>query len=199
MAMRAGFMGSSDDQSSVGNERLTKPDDAAMKPAGMHRRYQFVSCIAVGDTEKEGPAGQRGSLFKGPDAAGRPAGFIPPGEGWRASPCRVRLVSRSTRYAATRLPCLARPAPLARRRGVWLRPLNRSSTLPKRLPTNPDRELKGLWPLPDFRDEVNRATGLRARWRPRRFRRCGPGSTPPGSGRRPCRRPGGWARTWPPP
>ena len=72
-------MGSSDDQSSVRNERLTKPDDAAMKPAGMHRRYQFVSCIAVGDTEREGPAGQRGSLFKGPDAAGRPAGFIPPG------------------------------------------------------------------------------------------------------------------------
>jgi hypothetical protein len=41
-----------------------------MKPGKMHRRYQFVSRIAAGDTEKEGPAGQRGSLFKGPDAAG---------------------------------------------------------------------------------------------------------------------------------
>src|SRR5664279_269565 len=77
-----------------------------MKPAGMHRQ--------------EGPAGQRGSLFKGPDAAGRPAGFIPPGEGWRASPCYVRLVARSTCYASTRLPCLARPAPPARRRWVLL-------------------------------------------------------------------------------
>src|SRR5664279_5942291 len=32
-------------------ELIIKPDDAAMAPAGMHR--------------KEGPAGQRGSLFKG--------------------------------------------------------------------------------------------------------------------------------------
>ena len=39
-------------------EVVTTPDDAAMKPSGMHRQ--------------EGPAGQRGSLFKGPDAAGRP-------------------------------------------------------------------------------------------------------------------------------
>src|SRR5512133_1602437 len=78
-----------------------------MKPGGMHR--------------KKGPAGQRGSLFKGPDAAGRPPGFIPPGEGWRASRCRVTLVARSTRYASTRVPRLARPAPLARRRGVSLR------------------------------------------------------------------------------
>jgi hypothetical protein len=38
-----------------------------MKPGRMHR--------------KEGPAGQRGSLFKGADAAGRLPGFIPPGEG----------------------------------------------------------------------------------------------------------------------
>src|SRR5664279_3434381 len=97
-----------------------------MKPAGMHRQ--------------EGPAGQRGSLFKGPDAAGRPAGFIPPGEGWRASPCYVRLVSRSTCYAATRLPCLARPVPLARRRGVLLGALTRltgffeAGTLPTPFP-----------------------------------------------------------------
>ena len=41
-----------------------------MKPGRMHR--------------KEGPAGQRGSLFKGPDAAERPLGFIPLGEGWQA-------------------------------------------------------------------------------------------------------------------
>src|SRR5512133_413952 len=73
-----------------------------MKPAGMLR--------------KEGPAGQRGSLFKGPDAAGRPAGFIPPGEGWRASRCRVTLVARSTRYASARVPRLARPTPFARGR-----------------------------------------------------------------------------------
>ena len=72
-------------------EVVTRPDDAAMKPAGKHRRYQFVSCIAVGDTEKEGPAGQRGSLFKGPDAAGRPAGFIPPGGGWRGGSASASL------------------------------------------------------------------------------------------------------------
>jgi hypothetical protein len=77
-----------------------------MKPGRMHR--------------KEGPAGQRGSLFKGPDAAERLPGFIPPGEGRRASRCSVTLVARSTRYALTRVPRLARPAPLARRRGVLL-------------------------------------------------------------------------------
>ncbi len=54
-----------------------------MKPDRMHRRYQFVSRFAAGDTEKEGPAGQRGSLFKGSDAAERLPGFIPPGEGRR--------------------------------------------------------------------------------------------------------------------
>src|SRR5664279_3129913 len=84
-----------------------------MMPAGMHR--------------KEGPAGQRGSLFKGPDAAGRPDGFIPPGGGWRASRCSVTLVARSTCYASTRVPRLARPAPRARRRGVLLGALNFSS------------------------------------------------------------------------
>ena len=47
----------------------------------MHLRYQFVSRIAAGDTEKKGPAGQRGSLFKGPDAVGRPAGLVPLGWG----------------------------------------------------------------------------------------------------------------------
>jgi len=47
-----------------------------MKPGRMHRSYQFVSRIAAGDTEREGPAGQRGSLFKGADAAGRLPGFI---------------------------------------------------------------------------------------------------------------------------
>jgi len=77
-----------------------------MKPGRMHR--------------KEGPAGQRGSLFKGPDAAGRLPGFIPPGEGRRASRCSVTLVARSTCYASTRVPRLARPATLARRRGVLL-------------------------------------------------------------------------------
>ena len=40
-----------------------------MKPGRMHR--------------KERPAGQRGSLFKGLDAAERLPGFIPSGEGWR--------------------------------------------------------------------------------------------------------------------
>ena len=57
-----------------------------MKPGRMHR--------------KEGPAGQRGSLFKGPDAAGRLPGFIPPGEGWQASRCCVTLRSRSACYAS---------------------------------------------------------------------------------------------------
>jgi hypothetical protein len=51
-----------------------------MKPAGMHR--------------KEGPAGQRGSLFKGSDVAGRPAGFIPPGDGWRRAMPRHLQLSR---------------------------------------------------------------------------------------------------------
>src|ERR1035438_7989616 len=107
-----------------------------MKPGRMHRRYQFVSRIAGGDTEREGPAGQRGSLFKGPDAAGRLPGFIPPGEGRRGGSgsaslragatrsvasdggrCHVTLVARSTRYASTRVPRLARPATLARPRG----------------------------------------------------------------------------------
>jgi hypothetical protein len=129
------------------HERLTKPDKAAMRPGGMHRQ--------------EGPAGQRGLLFKGPDAAGRPPGFIPPGEGRRGgsasanaseregpagqglsgggrcsvtssyhgavrrsySPPARRAgasVARSACYALTRLPRLARPAPLARRRGAWL-------------------------------------------------------------------------------
>ena len=74
-----------------------------MKPGRMHR--------------KEGPAGQRGSLFKGPDAAERLPGFIPPGEGRRASRSIVTLVARSTRYALTRVPRLARPATLARPRG----------------------------------------------------------------------------------
>src|SRR5664279_2867453 len=77
-----------------------------MKSGGMHR--------------KEGPAGQRGSLFKGPDAAERPPGFIPPGEERRASRCHVKLVARRTCYALTRLPRLARPAPLARRPGVLI-------------------------------------------------------------------------------
>ena len=67
-------------------EQLTELDGAAVKPGRMHRQ--------------EGPAGQRGSLFKGPDAAGRLPGFIPLGEGWRASRCCVRLGSRSTRYAS---------------------------------------------------------------------------------------------------
>src|SRR5664279_351373 len=101
-----------------------------MKPGGMHRRYRFVSCIAIGDTEKEGPAGQRGSLFKGPDAAVRPPGFIPPGGGWRASRRSVTLVARSTCYASTRVPRLARPAPPARRRWVLLRPLRSHSGIP---------------------------------------------------------------------
>src|ERR1035438_6874344 len=92
-----------------------------MKPGRMHRRYQFVSRIAGGDTEREGRAGQRGSLFKGPDAAGRLPGFIPPGKGRRASRCRVTLVARSTRYALTRVPRLARPATLARPRGGFVR------------------------------------------------------------------------------
>jgi hypothetical protein len=49
---------------------------------------------------KEGPAGgQRGSLFKGPDTAGRLPGFIPSGEGWQASRCGVMLGLRSARYA----------------------------------------------------------------------------------------------------
>jgi hypothetical protein len=66
-----------------------------MKPGRMHR--------------KEGPAGQRGSLFKGPDTAGRLPGFIPSGAGRRASPSFVTLGSRSTRYAPlTFLACLAR-------------------------------------------------------------------------------------------
>ena len=77
-----------------------------MNPGGMHR--------------KEGPAGQRGSLFKGPDAAERLPGFIPPGEGRRASRSSVTLVARSTCYASTRDPRLARPTPLARHRGVLL-------------------------------------------------------------------------------
>jgi hypothetical protein len=78
-----------------------------MKPGRMHR--------------KEGPAGQRGSLFKGPDAAERLPGFIPPGEGRRASRCCVTLVARSTRYALTRVPRFARLAPLARSRGGLVR------------------------------------------------------------------------------
>jgi len=47
----------------------------------MHRRYLYVSRIAKGDTEREAPAGRCGTSFKGGDAAGRPLGFIPPGEG----------------------------------------------------------------------------------------------------------------------
>ena len=78
-----------------------------MKPGRMHH--------------KEGPAGQRGSLFKGPDAGGRLPGFIPSGEGRRASRSSVTLVARSTRYALTRIPRLARPAPLARPRGGLVR------------------------------------------------------------------------------
>ena len=88
-------------------EFITTPDEAAMKPGRMHR--------------KEGPAGQRGSLFKGPDAAERLPGFIPPGEGRRASRCSVTLVARSTRYALTRVPRLARPATLARPHGGFVR------------------------------------------------------------------------------
>jgi len=65
---------------------------------------------------KEGPAGQRGSLFKGPDAAGRLPGFIPSGGGRRASRGSVTLVARSTRYASTRVPRFARPATPARPR-----------------------------------------------------------------------------------
>jgi hypothetical protein len=78
-----------------------------MKPGRMHH--------------KEGPAGQRGSLFKGPDAGGRLPGFIPLGEGRRASRCFVTLVARSTRYALTRISRLARPAPLARPLGGLVR------------------------------------------------------------------------------
>ena len=52
----------------VARELKAAPDGPAMNPAGMHRRFQFVSRIAAGDTEKEGPAGQRGSLFKGFDS-----------------------------------------------------------------------------------------------------------------------------------
>ena len=37
----------------------------------MHRRYQFVSCIAAGDTEKEGDEGLGGSKDEEPDAAYR--------------------------------------------------------------------------------------------------------------------------------
>ena len=59
-------------------ERLAKPDGAAMNPAGMSRRYQFVSRIAACDTEKEGPAGRCGSSFKGADAEERPPGIVPP-------------------------------------------------------------------------------------------------------------------------
>jgi len=88
-----------------------------MKPSRMHRSYQFVSRIAAGDTEREGPAGQRGSLFticeadraasaqpmagakprgpraraRGPDAAGRLPGFIPTGEGRRGGSASVSL------------------------------------------------------------------------------------------------------------
>ena len=76
-----------------------------MKPGRMHR--------------KEGSAGQRGSLFKGPDAAERLPGFISSGEGRRASRCSVTLVARSTRYTLTRIPRLARPATLARPRGGY--------------------------------------------------------------------------------
>ena len=92
-----------------------------MKPGWMHRSIQFVSCIAAGDTEKEAPAGQRGSLFKGGDAAERQPGFIPPGEGRRASRCFVTFVARNTPYASPHLPRLARPAVLARPRGGLLR------------------------------------------------------------------------------
>ena len=141
-------------------EFITTPDGAAMAPAGIRRRYQFVSRITAGDTEKEGPAGQRGSLIKGPDAAECPAGFIPPGEGWRGGSGSASLragatrsvasdggrccvtssyrgagrrscspparragasVARSTRYALTRVPFLARPATLARPRGGFVR------------------------------------------------------------------------------
>jgi len=78
-----------------------------MKPGWMHR--------------KEGPAGQRGSLSKGPDTAERQPGFIPLGEGRRASRCHVTLVARSPRYASTRVPRLARPATLVRPRGGVIR------------------------------------------------------------------------------
>lgn len=43
------------------------PDEAAMKPGGMHR--------------KEATAGPCGTSLKGDDAAGRPLGFIPSGGG----------------------------------------------------------------------------------------------------------------------
>jgi len=67
-----------------------------MKPGRMHR--------------KEGPAGQRGSLFKGPDAAGRLPGFIPPGEAGG----RRDAASRSSRVVPATLR-LAFLASLARR------------------------------------------------------------------------------------
>jgi len=73
---------------------------------------------SAGMPRKEGPAGQPGALFKGHDAAERPAGFIPLGEGWQASRCRVTLITRSARYAVTPVPRLARLAPLALPRGV---------------------------------------------------------------------------------
>jgi len=48
-------------------EHLTKPDDAAMKPAGC--------------TARKGPQATW-FVVQGPDAAGRPDGFIPPGGGF---------------------------------------------------------------------------------------------------------------------
>ena len=117
-----------------------------MKPGRMHR--------------KEGPAGHRGSLFKGPGAAGRLPGFIPPGEGRRGGSGAASLragatrsvasdggrcsvtssyrgagrrsyspparragasVARSTCYALTCVPRLARPATLARPHGGLVR------------------------------------------------------------------------------
>lgn len=57
-------------------------------------RWDQAGCNA-----RKGPQGDAGSSPKGPDAAGRPLGPIPAGEGWRTSPSSVRLESRSTRYA----------------------------------------------------------------------------------------------------
>ena len=73
------------------------------------RRYQFVSCIARGDTEREGTAWRCGSSSKGHDDAGRADGRQPFGR--KAAGIAIRRQHRVAwnHHAPPTLPCLARP------------------------------------------------------------------------------------------
>ncbi|WP_257310361.1 TPMT family class I SAM-dependent methyltransferase [Geothrix fuzhouensis] len=91
-------------------------------PSGPVPAPPCAATTSAGMLRKEGPAGQRGSLFKGPDVAERPSGVVPLGWGGGRHPA-ASSSDHLEPLCSPRLPCGPPPgAPSAARGGAGTGP-----------------------------------------------------------------------------